>query len=384
MRRIMNALTELRTIQLERRKKNHPRIQEIQEMFTFVDNALGGVHLNGTGGFDDPETKLQEAMISSDFTFAITEFVQRRMWSPYQERVFDFERLVFLDTTPNFLPVTRYQRRAGVNDLEWVGHKAVARAGSIDDATKRQYQVRIYEKGYDFAFSTLVNDDLGYFNDTGAEMGRSARRTLERFVSRMMNNATTVARLQALGALFFTTGRLTSGRISTSRMGFSQRIDDRNAPIVGSLAYVVHHTGLEDTVRTIQASQLVPDGPGAASNAANVNRSGWIPIEDPHMAGTAPDLPWWGIVDHRSGGIRPFVLARRNGVPAPLIIRKKSDIDIATSITGPGQAAPIMMGDFATGNILLKVHDEWGTYIDSVDGNLVDHRGAFHGTGVAA
>ncbi len=381
MRRILAAMSELRTIQLQRADKRNPRVSQIQEMFNYIDGALSGVHLNTqTGGFDDPETKLQEAMISADFTFAIQEFVQRLMWGPYQQRNFDFETFVAPDTTPNFLPVTRYQRRAGLDDLEWVGHQGTSRPGSVVDATKRQYEVRVYERSYDFDFATLVNDDLGYFNDTGTEMGRSARRSLEKFVSRMMNNATTIARLTALGANFLTTGRLTSSRISTARMGFAQRLDDRSEPVQASLAYIVYHSGLADVISTIQQSVLVPEN---ATNAANVVQTGWIPIEDPHMAGTAPDLPWWALVNWTVAGIRPFVLARRNGVPTPLLLRKKSNIETVTAISGPGTDSPIMMGDFATGTIQLKVHDEWGTYINGTDGNLVDHRGAFHGTGTA-
>ena len=384
MRRILNALLDTRVIQLQRRDRDHPRITEIQEMFDFFDRALNGVTLDGVGRFEHAEPKLQEVMISADFTFAIQEFVQRRMHGAYTTRQFDFEQFLSMDTVPNFMPVTRYQNRSELDELEYVGQKATARPGSVRDATKRQYQVYVYEKAYNFSFRTLVDDDLGYLNDTTTRMGRASRRTLEKYVSRMLFNATTVARLIALGALFYTNGRLTTGRISTARMAFSQRVDDESVPIAASLNYIVHHTGLTDTIATINQSQQVPDGPGASSNAANVVRNTFTPVENPHLAGSAPDLPWMALSDYRQNEIRPFVLARRNGIPAPLIIRKKNDIEAVSSILGPGTEAPMMMGDFLTGDIVLKVHDEWGTYIDGTDGNLYDHRGAFYGVGTAA
>ncbi len=384
MRRILTALRDARIIQMQSVDRNHPRIKEVQEMFSFFDGALNGTTLDQEGRFEHAEPQLQEVMISADFTFAIQEFVQRRMHGAYTTRRFDFEQFVFMDTVPNFLPVTRYQNRSELDELEYVGEKATPRPGHVRDATKRQYQVYIYEKGYDFSFRTLVDDDLGYLNDTTVRMGRAARRSLERYVSRMLFNATTIARLVALGALFFTNGRLTSGRISTARMAFSQRVDDESVPIAASLVFVVHHTGLLDTVATINQSVLVPDGAGAASNAANVVRNTFTPVEDPHLAGTAPNLPWMALSDFRQNEVRPFILARRNGVPAPLIVRKRNDVDAVTSILGPGTEAPAMMGDFMTGNIKLKVHDEWGTYINGTDGNLYDHRGAYWGAGTAA
>lgn len=384
MRRILTALRDARVIQLQAVDRNHPRITEVSEMFNFFDSALSGASLDGLGRFDHAEPKLQEVMISADFTFAIQEFVQRRMHSAYTVQRFEFEQFMSTDTVPNFLPVTRYQNRSELDELEYVGEKGTPRVGSVTDATKRQYQVYMYEKGYDFSFRTLVDDDLGYFNDTTTRMGRAARRSLERFVSRMLFNATTIARLVALGALFFTNGRLTSGRISTARMAFSQRVDDVAVPIAASLVYIVHHTGLLDTVATIQQSTLVPDGAGAASNAANVVRNTFTPVDNPHLAGTAPNLPWMALSDFRQNEIRPFILARRNGVPAPIIVRKRSDVESVTSILGPGSEAPVIMGDFMSGNIKLKVHDEWGTYIDGTDGNLYDHRGAFYGAGTAA
>ena len=90
---------------------------------------------------------------------------------------FNFEPLVKMDTLPNYLAVARYQNRGGLDDLEYVGEKGPARAGSVDDATKKSYQVYRWEKQFDFSHEALVNDDLGYFNDVAVKMGEAARRT---------------------------------------------------------------------------------------------------------------------------------------------------------------------------------------------------------------
>jgi hypothetical protein len=380
MRRILSLLNEYRQEQLKKKSAPETRLAEATQMYRWLDGALSGVDLNEFGGFDAPETKLQEVMTSADFTYAVMEFVQRQMFPTYTAKTFNFEPFVKPDTLPNYLPVTRYQSRCGVDDLEYVGEKGEARPGHKDDAYKRQYRVYKWEKQFDFSMEALVNDDLGYFSDMAAEMGRAARRTLEKFVSRMLWNATTVARLVGLLALYSTTGRLTSARISAARMAFNQRVDACNEPITVPLRYIIYHSGLADTVDTIRESTLVPE---LATNAANVVRSGWTPIEDPYAAGTAPNLPWYALTSWQDSNVVPFVLARRQGMPAPLLLRKKSDIESITSILGPGGAVPPVLGDFATSNVVIKVWDEFGTYVDGTEGNLFDFRGAYYSSGTA-
>lgn len=376
MRKILYAMNEIRKGQLADAGASDSRIAECGDMFTVLDHALTGISPTGTN------ERLGETMVSADFTFAIQEFVQRKSLPGYQRMVFNFEPLVWNDVLPNYLLVSRYQNRCGVDDLEYVGEKGPARPGSVADATKRQYQVFRFEKQYDFSHEALINDDLGYFADVAENMGEAARRTLERYVSRYYTNAVTVARLIALGANYATAGRLTSGRISAARMGFGQRTDACGEPILADLAYIVYHRGLEDVVRTIQNSQLVPE---LATNAANVVRTGWVGIKDPHMAGTAPNLPWYAFADPTQ--IKTFVLARRAGMPGPLIVRRRSDIEAVTSMLGGGRPVDPILGDFASGNIVLKVMDVWGTYIDPGDnthnGNLFDERGAYYSSGTA-
>lgn len=379
MRRILSLLSEYRKAQLDRDRKAgihvpDSRFTEVGDMFRWIDGGLSGMKPTGT------TDRLQETMISADFTYAIQGFVQRKAVPGYQRMMFDFEPLVKPDTLPNYLVVTRLQNRAGVDDLEFVGEKGMARPGSVDDATQRQYRVYRWEKQYDFSHEALINDDIGYFEDQADKMGQAARRTLEKFVSRMYTNATSIARLVALGALFSQNGRLTTARISEARMAFGQRVDGRNEPILSDLTYLVYHRGLVDTVAQIQNSTLVPE---LATNANNVVRGTFVPIKDPYITGAAPNLPWWTFTDYRSSGVVPFVLARRQGMAGPIIARKRSDIERVTSLLGGGAAVSPVMGDFATRNIELMVMDVWGTYIDDTEGNFFDTNGGYYSSGTA-
>jgi hypothetical protein len=376
----MGLLKEYRVAQLQAKGAPDTKLAEVGEMFRWLDDELSFVATSpGATG-----TKMEEVMTSADFTYALQTFVQRRLEPAYTKKAFDFEQFVAMDTTPNYLPVQRYQRRAALDDLEYVGSKGEARPGSLVDATQRQFQVYDWKKQFDFDFHALVNDDLGYFDDMATEMGLAARRTLEKFVSRMYTNATSIARLVALGVNYWTTGRLNSARVSAARMAFNQRTDTRGNPINATLTYIVHHSGLVDTVRTIRQSQLVPE---LATNAANVVAGDFTPIEDPYIAGAAPNLPWYAFSDYRRDNIKPLVLARWQGVREPMILRKRSDIESMSSLTGGGGAALPILGDFQSNNVVVMVWDVWGTYIDPGDsthnGNLYDYLGAYYSSGTA-
>lgn len=373
MRKFLYALAEIRKAQLTDAPAE--RLAEIDDKFKYLDTHLSGIY-NG----DYTPERFREVMTSGDFTYAIQEFVQRKALPGYQRKVFNFEPLVKMDTVPNYLPVTRYQNRCGVDDLELVTEKGQARPGSVQDATKRQYQVYRWEKQFDFSHEALVNDDIGYFEDVAMKMGEAARRTLEKFVSRMYTNAVSIAALTALGALYSQNGRLTSARISEARMAYNQRTDACSEPINARVGYVVIHSGLEDTMKQILASEKVAE---LATNAANIVRDTQY-IVDPYITGTAPNLPWWAFVDTATN-IVPFVLARRQGMAGPLILRKKSDIESVTSMLGSGAAVDPIWGDFASGNIVLKVVDVFGTYVGGAgNGNYMDLRGGYYSSGTVA
>lgn len=382
MRKIIYALSEIRKNRLatmakyqpEKRQHFDQRIAEVDEQFRFLDLALGGV------GRTARVEQVQEVMTSGDFTYAIQEFVQRQALPGYQRQAFAFEPLVKNEfNLPNFLPVYRYQNRAGVDDLELVLEKGQARPGYVTDAVKRTLQVWRWEKQFDFSYENLINDDIGYFDNTAQLMGQAARRTLEKYVSRMYTNAVSIARLVNLGANFSTTGRLTTANISVARMAFGQRADTRNEPINVDLTYIVYHRGLEDTVKTIQNSTLVPE---LATNAENVVRGSFVGIKDPYIVGTAPNLPWWAMTNPKSNqNVISIVLARRSGMPGPLILRRRSDIEAVSSMLGSGTAVDPVMGDFESGNIVLKVVDVFGTYVDATQGNLFDTNGAYYSDG---
>ena len=167
-------------------------------------------------------------------------------------------------------------------------------------------------------------------------------------------------------------------------MAFNQRVDARGNPVTAALRYLIHYPAGADGVDQIRQSTFVPEGAPSIA-AVNVARSGWTPIEDPHAPPVvAPILPWFALADWKESGIIAFVLARRQGMPAPLLLRKKSDIESITSILGGGGAVPPVMGDFASSNVVVKVWDEWGTFIDGTEGNMFDSNGSYYSSGTVA
>jgi len=372
MRRFLSLLADIRKAQLSERGASGERLGQVDALFREMDHQLS------YAAPPAENEQLAETLVSADFPYALEEYVNRELMPGYQRKMFNYEPLVFVDTVANFLPHTRYQNRGDFDRLEYVGQKGQARPGTIDDATKRQWQVYRWEKQIDFSYEALVNDDLGYLEDTVRLMGEAARRTAEEFVSRMYTNAVSIAAMTALGALYSTTGRLTTARISEARMAFNQRTNAAGNPINARLDYLVIHSGLVDTALTIQNSELVPE---LATNAQNIVRP-FTFIEDPYITGTAPNLPWWAFCT--SNNIRPFVMARMQGWTGPRVARKRSDMEFIGSMLGAGAQAPAIMGDFDTGNVVMKVIDIFGTYIGGTgNGNYVDVRGGYYSAGTA-
>jgi len=374
MRSILRVFNDLRKEELSKLGAPDKRIQECDDYFNYLDNTMGGAGPAGSTGL------MSEAMTTGDFANALGTFVDVEVWEAYEKKNFAFEPLVKPAVLPNFQEVTKLQRRQGLNDLEYTPSKAPARAGEFPDAVSRTLQVFVWQKQFDFSWQMLVNDYLDYFRETAQEMGYSARRTLEKYVSRLYNNVTSILRLTNGGVMYSQNGRLTTTHISEARMAYNARTDAAGEPINARLAYIVYPSGLEDVVRTIHGSQLVPEN---ATNAVNVVRTNWIGIEDPYVAYTAPNIPWWAFAEWRTGLIA-MVLARMQGWPAPRVLRRKSDIESISSMLGAGAAVNPIMGDFETGNVVVKAMDIWGTYIDSTNGNLFDRKGAYYSTGTAA
>lgn len=354
------------------------KIGELRQAVEYADSALSRVRLSAGGGFEGPETKLGEVMTSADFQYAIEEFVQRQMVPAYQEKMFDFEPLVKPDELPNFMPVTRYQRRQGLPNLRYTPWGQTGPDASFPETDKKQYRVYQWRENFHFGMDVFVNDDLGYIEQTAGDMGRAARRSQEMFVSNMINNATTRARLTGLGALYSGHGRFSVNRWSEVRMAFNQRTDAAGNPIAANATYLVHHAGLADQVNIVRSAQYNPD---LMTREPNVVRGTFTPIEDPFMSGTAPDLPWYGFSDWRQSGVTPFVLARWRDLPAPIMTRKQSDNQRITSIMGGGALMPTWWGDWAQGMTSIAMIDIWGTYIDGTEGNLYDYRGGFYSDG---
>lgn len=368
MRRIISMLME---IAQANNPQNHAKYSEA---YPLIDASLNVL----TGGDNGSLTanKLSETMVAADFPYALGEFVDRALWPAYGRWEFGFQPLVWNDTTPNFMDITRYQRQQGINDLEMVREKARPKAGSYPRPRKLQYRVYRWEKQYDFSMEALVNDDLGYFNDMAGLMGDSARRTLERFVSRLYHNATTIAAMVALGANYSGTARLSTNALMTAWAAFNNRVDAAAVPMNIRPVILVIHKALEPVALQIIRSVQVAEN---ATNALNVLPPLQL-IIDPYITGTAPNYPWWLFTTPNTGGIRTITLARMQGRPGPLVLQKAPDTMTFSGFNRTGALVP-GIGDFDTGNIMLKVADIWGGWDDATYAGLTDYRGAYYSSG---
>lgn len=366
MRQIVRMLLEIASVSRPHKHKVY------KELYPVVDTMLSG---QGTIAQD----RIKEVMTDSDFPLALGEYVNRALWPAYTRMEFNYQQLVFNDTLPNFMTVTRYQRQSGLDDLELIRPKQGVSSGYLKDAYKRQYKVYRWGKGFDFSYEALVNDDLGYFRDFAELMGDAARRSIEKFVSRLYFNTTTIAGLVALGVIYSGTARLSTNALMVGWSAFDQRLDDRSEPIETAPVNLVIHKALQPTARQIFASTQVAEN---NTNAANVLPPFNI-VVDPYMTGTAPNYPWYLMASPNLNGIRPITLARMQGRPGPQVLQKAPD---TMAFAGFGQTGQLVngLGDFDSGDIKLKVEDVWGGWNDPTYSGVTDYRGVYYSSGTTS
>ena len=352
----------------------HNHIQAMRE----VDSNM----LSMRNGYYAPN--LEEAFQAANFPNALNIFIQVNSLPGYQTRNFNFE--AFMPdpiVVESYKEVATIQDRSSTDDLVPVRMLGTQEEGKMYDAVRRDVQVYEFAKVFKLDAKALLQDRFDYLTGFARKMGEAARRTKEKYVSRLMTNATSVAYITSLGANYFTTSTFSHTALVAASLAFNRRFDLQGQPISASLGTVIYHPSAKYDVGVVLQSMRLPGGDFNDSNLVangqgNFNFA-FTPVENPHFI-SPTDSPWIALASSGTN-IFPFVLAKLLGRDTPWIARKKNDIESITSMDGSGVPVNGMVGDFAHGEIHLKVSDVWGSYTNSTHGNVVDPNGVFFSDG---
>ena len=157
--------------------------------------------------------------------------------------------------------VTRL-RRSDTDRYEVVPEGAEHKQGDFSHY-KVTYEPKKYERGVNFTWEMLINDDLGAFRNIGRELGLAATNTISDFVIGFIKNNPVIydnvalfhANHGNLGAL-----ALSESTLSVAITAMREQTSESGNPLNIVPGYLVVPAELEFTAKKLVSSALVPGG----------------------------------------------------------------------------------------------------------------------------
>lgn len=353
--------------------------------------------------------QFQEAMTVSDFPTYFGDVIDRSILANYAETPYSWDAYIARARMRDFRQahVFRFDRGASVLDGPILPNSyGASGAGTLGLETLTEYPMRkrvqteyvdqLYKFGarMDFAWETMVNDDLDALKDTPALFGRAARRTEEKratklFVSSTGPNATffSNANLNLVNATVNSIVSTNNPPLSITSLAWAviimaSQLDLDGEPISIESYTLVVPPALDITARNIvNAVQIWMNDQGGTVSAGNASlqrlltqnwASGrvkpvvnyYLPLVDTSHGNTA-----WYIFANPANGRPAARQSFLTGREAPEIFMKTPNaIRIGESSSavggGAGMANP-MDGDFDFDAIMYKIrHVLGGTLLD--------------------
>lgn len=315
--------------------------------------------------------KFVETMTVAHFDQYFTDALSRAFYTDYQYKVGQWRDYTYADTVPDFRDVKRF-RMTEPGTLYKRREKQEAAATYVADSVI-EYGVEPYARQFDVSWQAIVNDDLGKIRETPQRMANAAARWLDAWVSALYDNATTQATLAGLGAPWAGTGRLTAANLAIGINAMMQRTDVNGNQMNIRNIWLVIPPILEMQARTLLNSTLLPGTPNNDTNVLPGFIRGYR--IDPYITTAAPNVPWYLFADPSE--IQTVTVARLNGMPAPVVVMKRSNIQ---QVIGSAPAA-FLMGSFETGDIEYLVQDVIGGWDDASYVGVTDFRGLYYSSG---
>lgn len=314
-----------------------------------------------------PIWHFQEAMSTDDFPLLFGTVLDRQLLGSYTEAPYSWSRYAKRATVRDFRTV----QRNFMNGLEGV-LSTVNESGEYTEASLAEgqytYSVKKYGRRVPLTWETMINDDLDAFRDIPDRLGKSARRTEEKFVTELYVDTTgpkaaTFTAISGNPALSITA-------LQSAMSVLLTQVDADGEPItVGSMTLVVPPQLQVTAGNILNATSLAIGTVGQGADAAPTEEqrlvtANWIRGQGiidsvtnfyiPIVATTNGDTSWF-LMAQPSVGRPAMEIGFLRGYETPQLFRKSSN---AISMGG-GPTDP-MDGDFDTDHMHYKVRHVLG------------------------
>ena len=313
------------------------------------------------------EYLLREAITTTDFPALFGYVIEREVLARYGVAVADWKSYFRMKTLPNFNTVERHKVTGNDDRLPLVAEKGEYLVAEVSEGYY-SYKLAKYGRQFDISWESVINDEMGAFEDTPERMANACIRT-EAFNATSTYAMATGPHTSLFGAPIVDVADganvtnlgvlpLTILNLEATLALMAMQVDANGEPISVMGKHLVVPPALEDTARQILTSTMkmwVESAGGAATPYPMTNvlpQKGLQLHVDPYLpvvdtSGNA-NTTWYVFGDPAQGAAMEFGYLR--GHEAPEICMKNSD---KVSVGG-GMISP-MEGDFVSDNIFYRV-----------------------------
>ncbi|MBA7568334.1 hypothetical protein ES708_10055 [subsurface metagenome] len=314
-----------------------------------------------------PMYHFQEVMTTSDFPLLFADVLDRQLLAGYREAPATYKAYCRISTVRDFRQVSRHYVDGGDGRLDAVAEKEEYKYASLSEG-KYNYSVKKYGRKFDFSWETLVNDDLGAFNDAPLRLGRAARRTEEYFATTLFVGASgpLATFYKAANKNIVTANPVLSVEaLQTAMAILGAQTDAAGEPIfMGNLTLVVP-PALEIVAQNIlNAIEILAKTSGGGTAAQEIKVLNWmknriklvVNAYIPIVASTANGATSWFLFADPANSRGSLEVGFLRGYTEPQVFMKSSN---QTAVGGGGLIDPLQ-GDFDSDNIEYKVRHVTG------------------------
>jgi len=354
---ISNIVNKSDGMPMSQIRRMNKKSDQYKKELTEAAKLLQGV----MGGSSWAKATFEEAMTTSDFPLLFGDIIDRQILTGYEETPRTWNNYIREGTVPDFRQVKRHYIDGGEGTLDEVGEKGEYKERSISEGDYT-YQVAKYGNRFNFSWETMINDDLGAFQDVPAKFGRAARRTEERFATSLFVDADGPhTDLFDAANTIDDNPELSIEALQEAFQLINEQTDEDGEPIVFDKIHLVVPPALEITAQNIlNSTQLEITGNlGGGSSDQKLITANWIrnrvELHVNHYipiigtAGTVGQDSWFLFGDPQNN--RPAAeVGFLQGYRDPQVFMKAPN----AMLVGQNNQDP-MLGDFESDNIQYKV-----------------------------
>lgn len=304
---------------------------------------------------------LREAMSTSDFPLLFGDIIDRQLLAAYREYPAIWQAYCLRRIVKDFRSAKSYYVNGGDSVLPGVSQGGEYEAGSLDEGVYT-LTVKKYGRRLPFFWETLINDDLGAFEDVPVRLGRAARRTEDKLATQLHVDASGPhASIYTSGNGNIVTGNpaLSIQALQTGYGILASMTDGKNEPIMMDAVTLEVPPALEITANNIiNAIQVwINQNAAAGTPEQQIVTANWLArrtkvVVNPYIpivASTANGNTSWFLHADPNSERPAFQMGLLRGHEDPEIFMKEPNARRVGGGVNP------MDGDFDTDTVEYKV-----------------------------